>query len=120
MHRPARVCQAEREQVALHPLPGQIDPHLPEIDLGVRALDVVPGHKALGLNPALLGDRPTEGGDEVAHRAVRKRDPELLLQPRTDPLGGVSCSRGASRSARRHSSTVFLYGCMRGEIRAGC
>lgn len=89
MHRPPRVGQTEREQEALHPLSGEIDPDLSEIDLGIGARHVVPGQVALGRDTFLRRNRPAAGRDEVPHRGVRKRDPELLLKPRADPLGGV-------------------------------
>ncbi|MDX2589656.1 hypothetical protein ACOT81_04905 [Streptomyces sp. WI04-05B] len=89
VHSFARVGQPEREQEALHPLSGEIDPDLPEIDLGISPGHVVPGQVALGRRPFLGSDHPAAGGDEVPHRGVRKRDAELLLQPRADPLGRV-------------------------------
>ncbi|MEU0471865.1 hypothetical protein ACFW5S_12785 [Streptomyces olivaceus] len=51
VHQPPRVGKPEHQQEALHPLCGEIDPDLCEVDLGIDAGHVVPGRIDQGRVP---------------------------------------------------------------------
>ena len=90
MHRLARVRQPEGEQETLRPHTGQIDPHVPEIDLRLRAWKMVLQHEGrLGSPPGLGDNLRASAGDVVPHRRVRGLAAVFVDQPCPDPFGRV-------------------------------